>query len=142
MIITIKGAFPGLNEWVDANRRRKGNWSAGNAMKQRDQNIIAWQLPGFRTSRPVRLEYKFYCPDRRKDKDNVAGYFHKIFQDALVQMHCIPDDGWNNIDSFTDEFYVDSKNPRVEITVKEIGDGHTKTNDSGLHERTRKHHKP
>ena len=120
MTIIIKGVFPGLNEFIDANRRKNGRWYAGNSMKQRDQNIIAWQLPGFHTKKPIILRYRFYCPNRKKDKDNISGYFHKVFQDALVQMHCIPDDGWNNIDGFSDEFFIDSVNPRVEVDIWEV----------------------
>lgn len=119
MRVTIKGVFPTLNEFIDANRKRAGKWSAGNSMKQRDQNLIAWQLPGFHTDRPVFLRYRFYCPNKRRDKDNVSGYFHKIFQDALVQMHCIPDDGWDNIVGYMDEFYIDRNNPRIEVLITE-----------------------
>ena len=65
------------------------------------------------------LQYKFFCQNRKKDKDNISGYFHKIFQDALVQRGVIKNDGWANITGFSDEFYVDTKNPRVEVEVIE-----------------------
>lgn len=120
MRIVIKGSYPGLNEFISANRRRSGNWSGGNEMKKKDQNSIAWQLPRWHTDKPVYIRYRFYCQNRKKDKDNISGYFHKIFQDALVQRKVIPNDGWNNITGFSDEFYIDSKNPRIEVDLEEV----------------------
>ena len=120
MKIVIKGSYPGLNEFIAANRRRSGNWSGGNEMKKKDQNSIAWQLPRWHTDKPVYIRYRFYCQNRKKDKDNISGYFHKIFQDALVQRKVIPNDGWNNITGFSDEFYIDSKNPRIEVDLEEV----------------------
>ena len=120
MRIVIKGSYPGLNEFIAANRRRSGNWSGGNEMKKRDQNAIALQLPRWHTDKPVYIRYRFYCQNRKKDKDNISGYFHKIFQDALVQRKVIPNDGWNNITGFSDEFYIDSKNPRIEVDLEEV----------------------
>lgn len=120
MRIVIKGSFPGLNEFIDANRRRNGGWSGGNEMKKRDQNIIAWQLPRWHTDKPVYIRYTFFCANRKRDKDNISGYFHKIFQDALVQRKCIPNDGWNDILGFSDDFYIDKKNPRIEIDITEV----------------------
>ena len=119
MKIVIKGEFPGLNEFIHANRVRRGNWSGGNEMKRRDQNMIAYQLPKWHTDKPVRIEYTFFCPNRKKDKDNISGYFHKIFQDALVQRKVLNGDGWNHITGFSDDFHVDRKNPRIEIEIKE-----------------------
>lgn len=120
MRVVIQGDFPGLNEFIDANRRMNGKWSGGNEMKRRDQNIIAYQLPRWHTSRPVFLEYTFYCKNRKRDKDNISGYFHKVFQDALVQRRVLDGDGWKHIEGFSDRFYVDSKNPRIEVEIKEV----------------------
>lgn len=119
MKIIINGAFPGLNEFISANRKRAGNWSCGNDMKKHEQNRVAYQLPRWHTERPVYIRYVFYCKNRKMDKDNIAGFFHKIFQDALVARGCIPNDGWNNITGFSDTFYVDPKAPRVEVEIVE-----------------------
>ena len=119
MRIVICGSFPGLNEYITANRVRHGNWSKGNAMKQRDQGIIAAQLPNVRFNTPIYIRYSFYCPNKKKDKDNISAYFHKVFQDALVERRIIPNDGWKEIEGFEDCFFVDSKAPRVEIEITE-----------------------
>lgn len=120
MRIIVLGAFPGLNQFIDANRISRGSWNKGNAMKQRDQHLIASQLPRWHTDKPVWISYTFYCPDRKKDPDNVSGYFHKVFQDALVQRGIIRDDSWRYIRGFTDDFYVDKAKPRVEVEITEV----------------------
>ena len=117
--VIIRGDFPGLNEFIAANRRRNGNWSGGNAMKQRDQNIIAAQLPKVHTDSPIWIDYRYYCPNRKKDKDNISGYFHKIFQDAMVQAGMIPNDGWKQIKGMADYFDIDKKWPRIEVYIEE-----------------------
>ena len=126
MIITIEGSFPTINEFIDANRvlvskGKRGTWSKGNSMKQRDQRIIAAQLPRVRLRYPVRLVYHYYEKSRRRDQDNVAGYFRKVFQDALVQAGLLPGDGWKYIDGCAEEFHVDRTRPHIEIEVIQIG---------------------
>lgn len=118
--ITIPGRFPSLNEFIDANRKRDGKWSGGNAMKQRDQKIICGYLPAIRFKRRIFIEYNFYEPNTKRDKDNISGYFHKIFQDALVQAGCIENDGWQSIRGFADYFEVDKGNPRIEVVIEEV----------------------
>ena len=118
--IVIPGKFPGLNDFIAANRRMRGNWSAGNSMKQSDQHTIAAYIPrGLRFKEKIYIEYHFYEPNSRRDKDNISGYFHKIFQDALVQRGVIENDGWKEIEGWTDSFEVDKGNPRVEVVIKE-----------------------
>lgn len=118
--IVIPGKFPSLNEFIDANRRTRGKWNGGNAMKQADQAIIRRYIPqGLKCKGRIFLEYTFYEPNTKRDKDNISGYFHKVFQDALVQAGCIPNDGWKVIRGFTDYFEVDKGFPRVEVRIQE-----------------------
>lgn len=117
--IVIPGRFSGLNEFIDANRRGKGHWNCGNAMKQRDQSTIMWSLPRVRFKHKIFIRYVYYEPNTKRDKDNISGYFHKIFQDAMVQAGLIENDGWRNIDGWTDRFEVDKKNPRIEVEIEE-----------------------
>lgn len=117
--IVIPGKFPGMNDFIDANRRMHGKWSGGNAMKQNDQHIIMAYIPrGIRFKR-IHIEYKFFEPNRKRDKDNISGYFHKVFQDALVQKGVIKGDGWDTIEGWSDAFDVDRKNPRIEVIILE-----------------------
>lgn len=119
--IIVPGRFPSLNEWIDANRRKRGNWSPGNDMKKRDQRAIKQYIPrGLRLEGKGKLflEYTFYEPNTRRDLDNINGYFHKVFQDALVEAGVIDDDDQKHIRGMTDYFDVDKKFPRVEITIE------------------------
>lgn len=120
-MIIIPGKFPGLNEYISASKKKKGNWNAGNSMKHKDQARIREYIPrGLRYSSQIFITYTFYEPNTRRDKDNISGYFHKIFQDALIEAGVIPNDGWKTIWGFADYFGVDRKNPRIEIVIEEV----------------------
>ena len=119
--IVISGKFPSLNEYISKNRTHK---QAANAMKQRDENrIIAEVLSQFkrriRINKPVYIAYMFYEPNKKRDFDNISGYFHKIFQDALVKAGILANDGWGCIKGYSDDFDCDNKNPRIEIEIRE-----------------------
>lgn len=122
--ITIEGKFPSMNEFIDANRRSKGRFNKGNAMKQQSQNEISWQIlkqhRKLHIDKPVKLIYSYYEPNKKRDLDNISGYFHKVFQDALVNCGVIHNDNWHYIVAFTDEFYIDNKHPRIEIKIVEV----------------------
>lgn len=113
--VTIPGLLPGLNEYIDAERAVKGKYKAA-AMKKQAENVIGYmvktQLRGVRFDRPVIIHYRWIEPNRRRDKDNVA-FAKKFIQDSLVHAGVLVNDGWNQIEGFTDDFAVDPKNPRV-----------------------------
>ena len=118
--IVVPGRFASLNDFIDANRRTHGRWNAGNSMKQKDQKIICSCIPkGLRFKR-IFIRYTYFEPNTKRDKDNISGYFHKVFQDALVQAGCIPNDGWKVIQGFSDHFDIDTKYPRIEILIEEV----------------------
>lgn len=77
------------------------------------------------TNYPVEIAFRFYEPNSRRDIDNVAGWGHKCILDALVKSEIIENDGWKQIRSISDEFYIDKNNPRIEVTIKE------RTDDNG-----------
>lgn len=120
MKIVIPGVFPGLNQFVDANRVSRGRWNKGNSMKQRDQATIRSYLPRWKTEKKVYIKYTFYEPNKKRDMDNISGYFHKVFQDSLVEARVIPNDGWKYIKGFEDSFFVDKGYPRVEVEIIEV----------------------
>ena len=120
--ITVKGRFPSMNEYTEA--QRVSPYSGAN-LKKKFQNIVLGEILSIgriRLSPPVYIHYRFCEKNRRRDKDNIAGFAHKVVQDALVKAGTIPDDKWDMIAGFSDDFILDWKNPRVEITVKEAED--------------------
>lgn len=120
--IMIPGRFASLNEFIEANRTHK---QKGNKMKQQDQHDISMyimqQLHRVRIEKPIRIRYRFYEPNKKRDLDNISGYFHKVFQDSLVNCGVIVNDNWHYIVGFSDEFFVDSKYPRIEVEIQEVG---------------------
>lgn len=119
LVIVVPGQLPGLNEYVSAERTNR--YKAAAVKRQTEQRItcaIKAQARGTHFHKPVVMHYRWYEPNRKRDKDNVA-FAKKFVQDALVKSGVLENDGWKNIDHFTDEFFVDNQNPRVEIEIME-----------------------
>ena len=114
--LTIPGRLPGLNEYTNTCRT---NPQKGNRMKQEAQTAIMWQIMAqmrrHRFDGPVFLLYRYFEKDRRRDKDNVSGFAHKVIQDALVQSGTIHDDGWDYVTGHMDLYEVDRDNPRIVV---------------------------
>ena len=123
MKLTVWGQLPGMNEFIDANRR---NYHAGAKMKKEAEYIVTVcarkTLQRWRASGPVFMRYTWYEPNRKRDKDNVSGFGRKIIQDALVRAGYLKNDGWNDIVGFSDEFRVDKKEPRIEVEIEEVNE--------------------
>ena len=115
--ITIYGKFPSLNKYVDACRR---NHFAGNKMIHDAEKKIIKALEGQKPLKtPIQINYLFCEENRRRDHDNVSSFFHKVFQDSLTKAGLIPNDGWNEISGYKDDFTVDKDNPRIEVMIFE-----------------------
>lgn len=119
--LIIPGTLPNLNDYIAAERRNK---HIAAAMKRQTEHVVMMyaksQMRGMRFSGPVRMEYAWYEPNRRRDKDNVSSFGRKCIQDALVRAGILENDGWKEIDSFSDSFYVDKKNPRIVVEIEGI----------------------
>ncbi|HHV10001.1 MAG TPA: RusA family crossover junction endodeoxyribonuclease [Clostridiales bacterium] len=121
--LTILGRLEGLNNYTAANRT---NPYKGSKMKKDAEETIIWQirqqLPKVHITKPVRLKYEFYEPNKRRDLDNISSFAHKVIQDSLVKTGVLNNDGWENVVGYTDNFFCDNKNPRIEVTIEEVGD--------------------
>lgn len=118
--LVIHGRLPGLNELIDAERTHR---QAGAKVKRDAERYIRMyirqQLHGYKPKTPVSLYYYYYEPNKRRDKDNVAAFAHKVIQDSLVKEGIIANDGWDYVEDFFDRFYVDCKFPRIEVEIVE-----------------------
>ena len=118
--LVFPGKLPSLNEFISACNK---NPKAGGRMKWEDQNKVEWfirsQLRGVRIKKPVTMLYSWYEPNRKRDLDNVSSYGRKVIQDALVHCGVLHNDGWKQILGFSDRFYVDRKEPRIEVVILE-----------------------
>ena len=119
---TIKGQLPNLNEYTRACRT---NRYAGAKMKVDAEEIISAhimeQLKCVHFEGPVKLSFKWYEPNRKRDLDNVC-FAKKFILDALVSNGTIVADGWKGVVGFTDKFFVDANNPRIEVDIEEAGE--------------------
>lgn len=117
--LTIRGTLPGLNEFIAAER---SNRYVGAKMKKQCETVVmhcARSLGKTRFEAPVYMVYRWFEPNRRRDKDNISAFGRKVIQDALVRSGILQNDGWANIEGFEDQFYVDKKNPRIEVLIYE-----------------------
>ena len=115
---TVHDRLPGMNEYT-ANQR--ANRYAGNLMKRTAQKGVEAEIRAARLKpikSPVTIIYTFYEPNKRRDKDNIAGFAHKVIQDALVSCGILKDDGWNYIIGFEDRFGISQKHPRIEVELR------------------------
>ena len=117
----IPGRLDNLNDYINAERtnRYKGAKVKGRNQERAFQEACI-QLGDVQIKRPVKMIYRWYEKDQRRDLDNISSFGRKVIQDALVEAEILPDDGWKYIKGFTDEFYVDKKYPRIEVTIIEL----------------------
>lgn len=117
---TIKGEITDLNTYIKA--LNSSRWG-GNSIKQTETDRVAWEARVARMSPvlkyPVRICYRWYSPDQRKDTDNVA-FAKKFINDGLVVAGVLENDSRKYVAGFVDEFYIDKSNPRVEVEITEL----------------------
>lgn len=121
MKLVIEGRLPNLNDYTNACRSKR---MAGARMKQESEKIITThiqqQLQGVAFTGAVRLSFRWYEPDRRRDLDNIC-FAKKFILDALVSNGIIKTDSWRGVVGFTDEFFIDNKHPRIEVEIQKAG---------------------
>lgn len=119
--LVIKGKLSNLNDYIAACRT---NHYKGASVKKKNENIVKCaiyeQLGRLRIKGRVYMKYRWYEPNRRRDLDNISSFGRKVIQDALVETRVLENDGWENIVGFSDEFYTDTENPRIEVVIEEV----------------------
>lgn len=119
--LRISGRLPGMNEFIAAQRTNKYK---GAKLKKDAQKICEFavqnQLKGVHITKPVRIHYFWFERNMRRDRDNISGFGHKVIQDALVKCGVIKNDGWREIESYTDTFAVDKDNPHISLLIEEV----------------------
>ena len=119
---TIYGRFGTYNEYIEKCRRSPFD---GAKMKNIDENLAMWNMNDIVAEHfnKVILHFRFFEPNRKRDKDNIFAYACKVVLDALVHLQIIDNDGWKNIENFTHDFFIDKDCPRIEVYIEEIGKG-------------------
>lgn len=121
MRVIIPGKLPGLNDAFDLARTHR-QIEAGKRRETERFIILHIKrcLRGWKARGPVILHYTFVEPNRRRDKDNVAGYGMKLIQDSLVKAGVLHGDGWRDIENFTFRWGVDKSRPCVIVDIEEV----------------------
>lgn len=108
-----------LNEYI---KMERSNRYAAAEIKKAEKEQLGWiikmQLKNIKFTAPVFMEYFWYEPNCKRDKDNCT-FPRKVIQDALVDMRVLPNDGWNDISGFKDHFEIDKENPRIEVLISD-----------------------
>ena len=116
---TIAGRLDGMNELISANRRSQ---YIGAKEKREQQDICKHAIRACKVrpvlKYPVRIVLNWYEKNIMRDPDNIAAA-KKFIMDALQETKTIRNDGFKEIKSFGDLFYVDKKNPRIEVVIIE-----------------------
>ena len=111
---TIRGRFPSLNEYIDAERTVRYKAAA---MKRKYTDLVAdtaYDLPAFRG--PVFVTFNWYERDKRRDPDNIR-FAAKFILDGLVKAGVIKNDTQRWICGLEDRYHVDAQRPRVVVTL-------------------------
>lgn len=122
MKFTIKGELTDLNTYI---KMLNSNRWKGNKAKQDETERVAMEARIARLGPipsdmyPVKILCKWYSKDRRKDVDNCA-FSKKFILDGLVKANILENDSRRYVTELGDEFFVDSKDPRVEVEILSI----------------------
>lgn len=121
--LIINGTLPGLNQYQYACR---SHHSKGAKMKKQYIQLVSayiyQQMKNVHITKKVSINYIWYEPNRKRDLDNISSFGRKVIQDALVDNNVLENDGWNNVIGFSDSFFIDKENPRIEVIIREIDD--------------------
>lgn len=115
--------FPDLNNYIYENARHP---QCGAKMKREYMMIacsaIRKQLARVSISGAVKIHYRLYEASKKRDPSNCAAFAVKVIEDALQKCGVISNDGWANIAGYSQDFFVDKDNPRIEVTITEVGE--------------------
>lgn len=119
--LTIPGRLDGYNDTIDANRK---SGVVGDRHKKKNQKIVedaieASRLRPIPDGTAVNVHFMWHEPNNRRDHDNITAA-KKFILDALVKKGILKNDSPRYVHDFTDTFYIDRKNPRIEVDLEVI----------------------
>lgn len=96
------------------------NFIVGNQTKRKNTDIATIAVLQAKlkpiTEYPVHVEFNWHSSNQKKDIDNVA-FAKKFILDGMVEAKFIENDSRKFVSSFSDNFYIDKDNPRIEVVV-------------------------
>lgn len=113
--IIIKGELTDLNNYI---RVERGNKFGGASLKRQMTQLVALQARKYpKIVTPAWFIFNWFLPNKMKDPDNIA-FAKKFVLDGLMLAKKLDNDGWDQVSGFTDQFFVDAKNPRIELEIE------------------------
>lgn len=116
--LIIPGELPTMNEIID---EAKTHWNNYREQKNDQTELVAWEAK--RAKLPyipvVKFEITYFRKSRAYDPDNIAAA-KKFILDGLVEAGVLENDGWKQIKGWSEDWSVDSINPRVEVVLINI----------------------
>lgn len=125
--LVVYGYDSGLNELLDsqykAYDRRTKKMRVNNKEKAKNDALCRkWikhsVLNGKHITKPIRIGYHFFVPNKKHDRSNTLSGFMKSFEDALQELKIITNDSYDLVLTPVFAFDVDRDNPRVEIVIE------------------------
>ena len=107
------------NWLVGLNAYRNWHYFLSNNIKHHYHSLVEKQYNGEKFDK-VHVSYKVFVGRKNTDGHNVRSILEKYVLDALVACGAIVDDSLDYVLSTSSEFYLDSKNPRIEIEITEL----------------------
>lgn len=116
--IIIPRELPDLNSYIKA---LNSNRFIGAKMKKEATEYIAWITKKYKNKidPPYFFEFSWYLKNMKKDFDNVA-FGKKFLLDGLQVSGVIKQDSQKFVVGFSDMFYIDRDEPRVEIIIRQV----------------------
>ncbi len=112
----VEGPLPGQNTYMGNGNR----WTYGKDKKVWTTRIAAAiQDAHCSFMKRVHIEWVWVERNTRRDPDNFTGISKKFILDTLVAQGILEDDGWAQIQGWTDRWLVDKEHPGVWVTLKE-----------------------
>ena len=112
--------MPDMNTYINALSKHR---LQGAEIKRVATDSVTWETKKYATRKllpPYHITFNWYCKDRKKDKDNISSMGRKCILDGLQKSGVIPQDSWNVVDGFSDFFFLDKTNPRIEVIIKSL----------------------
>ena len=117
VVFTIKGTLPTMNEIVEVSKKHHMQYAK---MKKDYTELVKICARGVPKVKKADFCITWYCKDKRKDPDNIAGGGTKVLMDGLIESGVMANDGWGEVNSITHRFEVDKQNPRVEVEIETV----------------------
>lgn len=115
----VPGPLPDFATTVE--RKAKSHWAAYRDIKKIWTESVYWvcRACAIEPMDRVFISFQWQELNRQRDPDNIA-FAKKFVMDGLVQAKVLKNDGWNEVEGWTDTFVVNKNDPGVLVTLSPV----------------------